>query len=158
MLGGAMLVFAWNLWHSFRGGALADNDPWDAWTLQWATTSPPPAYNFAPGTLPPIRSARPLWDLKHTPLASDVAGSTPRSGTVTPAPVRPTGTWFGRVSLPVLGTLTFLTSESVFFGALIATFVVYRNASVSGPGPHIVDVMRTGLFSSRSGPAAGPCG
>ena len=39
------------------------NDPWDAWTLEWSTTSPPPAYNFA--TLPVVRSRRPLWDLKH---------------------------------------------------------------------------------------------
>ena len=28
-------------------GAPAGDDPWDAWTLEWATTSPPPAYNFA---------------------------------------------------------------------------------------------------------------
>ena len=40
-----------------------DNDPWDAWTLEWSTTSPPPDYNFA--TIPVVRSRRPLWDLKH---------------------------------------------------------------------------------------------
>jgi heme/copper-type cytochrome/quinol oxidase subunit 1/heme/copper-type cytochrome/quinol oxidase subunit 3 len=140
ILGGAMLVFAWNVWRCLYHGARAGNDPWDAWTLEWATTSPPPAYNFAPGTLPPVRSARPLWDLKHPLDKLD-------SGTPAPAPLRTTGTWLERVPLPVLGTLTFLTSESIFFGALIATFVVYRNGSVSGPGPHIVDVARTGLFS-----------
>jgi cytochrome c oxidase subunit 1 len=31
--------------------------------LEWSTTSPPPDYNFE--TLPEVRSARPLWDLKH---------------------------------------------------------------------------------------------
>jgi cytochrome c oxidase subunit 1 len=46
----------------FRG-ALAGNDPWDAWTLEWSTSSPPPAYNFA--TIPTRASRRPLWDLKH---------------------------------------------------------------------------------------------
>ena len=44
-------------------GAEAGNDPWDAWTLEWATTSPPPDYNFAID--PEVASRRPLWDLKH---------------------------------------------------------------------------------------------
>ena len=44
-------------------GAPAGDDPWDAWTLDWATTSPPPSYNFE--TIPTVRSRRPLWDLKH---------------------------------------------------------------------------------------------
>ena len=38
-------------------------DPWDAWTLEWATTSPPPPYNFE--VVPVTTSRRPLWDLKH---------------------------------------------------------------------------------------------
>jgi len=52
-----------NLLRSLRRGAPAGDDPWDAWTLEWSTTSPPPAYNFE--TLPEVRSRRPLWDLKH---------------------------------------------------------------------------------------------
>jgi cytochrome c oxidase subunit 1 len=52
-----------NLLRSLRHGAFAANDPWDAWTLEWSTTSPPPEYNFE--TLPQVRSRRPLWDLKH---------------------------------------------------------------------------------------------
>jgi cytochrome c oxidase subunit 1 len=55
--------FVWNLLRSYRRGAVAGNDPWDAWTLEWATSSPPSEYNFA--ELPVVRSARPLWDLKH---------------------------------------------------------------------------------------------
>jgi cytochrome c oxidase subunit 1 len=53
----------WNIVRSLRRGAVAGSDPWDAWTLEWATSSPPAAYNFA--ELPVVRSARPLWDLKH---------------------------------------------------------------------------------------------
>jgi cytochrome c oxidase subunit 1 len=57
------LVFIGNLlWSKWRGVA-AGSDPWDAWTLEWSTASPPPAYNFA--VLPEVRSRRPLWDLKH---------------------------------------------------------------------------------------------
>jgi cytochrome c oxidase subunit 1 len=59
----AVLIFAWNLVHSYFKGKEAGNDPWDAWTLEWAVPSPPPVYNFAAD--PVVRSRRPLWDLKH---------------------------------------------------------------------------------------------
>src|SRR5271155_2952020 len=61
--GVAVLIFAYNLIRSLFKGKIAGNDPWDAWTLEWATSSPPPAYNFA--TDPVVHSRRPLWDLKH---------------------------------------------------------------------------------------------
>jgi cytochrome c oxidase subunit I len=58
-----ILVFLGNLlWSYFRGEA-AGSDPWDAWTLEWSTNSPPPEYNFS--TIPAVQSRRPLWDLKH---------------------------------------------------------------------------------------------
>ena len=50
------------LWSLFKGKA-AGNDPWDAWTLEWSTSSPPVEYNFA--EIPVVKSRRPLWDLKH---------------------------------------------------------------------------------------------
>jgi cytochrome c oxidase subunit 1 len=59
----ATLVFVVNILVSLRRGKPAGADPWDAWTLEWATTSPPPPYNFE--TLPVVTSRRPLWDLKH---------------------------------------------------------------------------------------------
>jgi cytochrome c oxidase subunit 1 len=59
----AVLIFAVNLIRSYFKGAVAGNDPWDAWTLEWSTPSPPPAYNFAED--PVVTSARPLWDIKH---------------------------------------------------------------------------------------------
>jgi cytochrome c oxidase subunit 1 len=61
--GAAILIFAVNIIVSLRSGRRAGNDPWDAWSLEWATTSPPAEYNFE--TLPEVRSTRPLWDLKH---------------------------------------------------------------------------------------------
>jgi cytochrome c oxidase subunit 1 len=58
-----ILVFLGNLVWSYYRGKPAGNDPWDAWTLEWSTNSPPPAYNFY--TIPTVQSRRPLWDLKH---------------------------------------------------------------------------------------------
>jgi cytochrome c oxidase subunit I len=57
------LIFVYNLVWSYFRGRIAGNDPWDAWTLEWSTSSPPPAYNFA--VIPTVQSRRPLWDLKH---------------------------------------------------------------------------------------------
>jgi len=59
----AILVFVGNLLYSMFKGDPAGNDPWDAWTLEWSTSSPPPEYNFA--RIPAVRSRRPLWDIKH---------------------------------------------------------------------------------------------
>jgi cytochrome c oxidase subunit 1/cytochrome c oxidase subunit I+III len=59
----AVLVFLWNVIISLRSGEKAGDNPWVAWTLEWATTSPPPPHNF--DALPPVRSRRPLWDLAH---------------------------------------------------------------------------------------------
>ncbi len=59
----AVLVWVVNVVHSYYKGKIAGNDPWDAWTLEWHTTSPPPPYNYA--EVPVVRSRRPLWDFKH---------------------------------------------------------------------------------------------
>jgi len=59
----ATLVLVANLIISYFRGRKAGNDPWDAWTLEWSVSSPPPAYNFA--VIPTVASRRPLWDLKH---------------------------------------------------------------------------------------------
>ncbi len=57
------VILVYNLVASLWKGKPAGDNPWDAWTLEWATTSPPPAYNFA--TVPTVHSRRPLWDQKH---------------------------------------------------------------------------------------------
>ncbi|MDG2095001.1 MAG: cytochrome c oxidase subunit I [Phycisphaerales bacterium] len=59
----AILFFTYNVLNSLFRGKKAGDDPWDAWTLEWATTSPPPEYNFK--EIPVVHSRRPLWDEKH---------------------------------------------------------------------------------------------
>ena len=59
----SMIPLLWNVFISLRAGKPAGDDPWEANTLEWATTSPPPPYNF--DHLPEIRSERPLFDLRN---------------------------------------------------------------------------------------------
>ena len=71
LLGASTLPFLWNVWRTLRGrGEVAGDDPWGGHTLEWATSSPPPAHNFD-GPLPPIRSNRPVWDLHHPSESHD---------------------------------------------------------------------------------------
>jgi cytochrome c oxidase subunit I len=64
LLAFSVLIFMINLAISLRTGEAAGDNPWDAWTLEWATTSPPAAENFPLG-VPPVHGRRPLWDLAH---------------------------------------------------------------------------------------------
>jgi len=63
LLAVGVLIFIANWFITVHKPANAPADPWDAFTLEWATTSPPPPDDFE--TIPPVRSARPVWDAKH---------------------------------------------------------------------------------------------
>ncbi len=66
----SMVPLLWNIFVSLRSGKPAGDDPWEGNTLEWATSSPPPPYNF--DRLPEIRSERPVFDARHG-LAHDGA-------------------------------------------------------------------------------------
>jgi cytochrome c oxidase subunit I len=80
IIAASMIPWLVNVAVSLRGGRIAGDDPWEANTLEWATSSPPPPYNF--DHLPEIRSERPLFDLRHgrtRPAAVlPVSGSAPQ--------------------------------------------------------------------------------
>ncbi len=63
LVGVSVLPFLWNVFVSLRSGERVGDDPWEGNTLEWATTSPPPPYNF--DRLPEIRSERPVFDQRH---------------------------------------------------------------------------------------------
>jgi cytochrome c oxidase subunit 1/cytochrome c oxidase subunit I+III len=55
-----LLMIAVNLLVSLRRGEPAGNDPFEGDTLEWSTTSPPPAYNYA--VIPTVSSPYAMWD------------------------------------------------------------------------------------------------
>jgi cytochrome c oxidase subunit 1/cytochrome c oxidase subunit I+III len=128
-MGAGSLVLLWNIAHSFFRGRVAGDNPWNAWTLEWATTSPPPHENFV--ALPPIHSRRPLWDVANPDRPDPVVGD-------------------DQVVLPdhnKTGILAFIFSEVGFFGTLILAYLYFYAHPQAGPGPKGLDVPRTLIFS-----------
>jgi cytochrome c oxidase subunit I len=74
ILGIGVLVTVINAIHSIKKGKTAGNDPWHANTLEWFTTSPPPANNF--DVIPRVRSVEPMKDIRREVLAGSAAAET----------------------------------------------------------------------------------
>jgi cytochrome c oxidase subunit 1/cytochrome c oxidase subunit I+III len=113
----AALVILWNIGTALLRGAPAGNNPWDAWTLEWATTSPPPMENFE--ALPPIHSRRPLWDDANPNRPDPVVGP---DNEAAPPPDK------NRCAM-----VAFVLSETGFFGTLILAFLYYNVQPQAGP-------------------------
>ncbi|HVW20227.1 MAG TPA: cytochrome c oxidase subunit I [Opitutaceae bacterium] len=126
----ASLVLLWNIARSLRRGRPAGDNPWEAWTLEWATTSPPPAHNFE--RLPEVRGRRPLWDLAH-PERPDPP--TPSGDIVAPDHTR-AAVW------------CLIASEAAFFGVLLLVFVFFNISPPAGPNSrNSLELGRTLAFS-----------
>jgi cytochrome c oxidase subunit 1/cytochrome c oxidase subunit I+III len=129
----AAIILVWNLAVSMLRGAVAGDNPWQAWTLEWAGASPPPHENFF--SLPPIRSRRPLWDAANPDRPDPVVGPE----VLKPAPVPEKNH---------LSVLAFIGSEASFFAVLIIAYLYYNATPQSGPGPGILNLFKTGIFSA----------
>ncbi|MGH3188357.1 MAG: cytochrome c oxidase subunit I [Streptosporangiaceae bacterium] len=68
LLGIGAIVFVINVLITARKPRTAPNDPWEANSLEWATTSPPPPWNF--DSVPRIRSERPVYDMRMAAAAA----------------------------------------------------------------------------------------
>ena len=64
-------------------------DPWDGRTLEWATPSPPPVFNFA--VLPQVQGAEAYWDVKQRVREAESLGKEPRYEPVEMPRNSPTG-------------------------------------------------------------------
>jgi cytochrome c oxidase subunit I+III len=65
----SFILFTANIVASARKEALAGDNPWDAGSLEWATSSPPPVYNFA--RIPVVTHSEPLWaERESLPVAT----------------------------------------------------------------------------------------
>ncbi|GGG49283.1 cytochrome c oxidase subunit I [Bizionia arctica] len=58
-----MAIFFWNIYKTLKKPRTVGENPWDAWTLEWATPSPPELKNF--DEIPRVHSRRPLWDINN---------------------------------------------------------------------------------------------
>jgi heme/copper-type cytochrome/quinol oxidase subunit 3 len=131
-------IFLWNVVQALRRGRPAGNDPWDAWTLEWVVTSPPPSYNFA--KLPVVRSRRPLWDFKHPDDpdwksegsgldSSDFEARRAEEGLTPRGPV---------------GMICLIIAEAAIFLIFVVAYLFYLGKSATGPQPR--DVLDLPIF------------
>ena len=138
LMGLAALLLVANLVFSLKRGRVAGDNPWDAWTLEWATTSPPPHDNFA--EVPQVNGRRPLWDLAHAGAASEKHETDAK-----PKPERT----FDKGAVAVW---SFIASEAGFFVILIIAYVFFNFGTAgdaAGPSAAtVLDVKKTGAFTA----------
>ena len=130
-----ILLFCANIAMSLFFGAEAGDDPWNAWTLEWAAASPPLPQNFARDS----DSAQPT-----AALGSEASGSAGLDDE--PALRR-------RMQRAQLGMAMFLIAEAVFFFLLILAFVYFPRTRPQSL--HVRTVRCTRRCSSRAVLACG---
>ncbi|WP_093293141.1 cytochrome c oxidase subunit I [Thermoactinomyces sp. DSM 45892] len=97
LMGIGTIIFAWNMIQSFRSKKIAAADPWDGRSLEWATQTPVPFYNFA--QLPEVRGVDAFWLEKQ-------------AGNKKMTPAEP----LGKIHMPSGSHIPFLMSLALFVG------------------------------------------
>jgi heme/copper-type cytochrome/quinol oxidase subunit 3 len=127
-MGVSVVVFAINMAMSLRRGRVAGDNPWNGWTLEWATTSPPNAHNF--DRIPQVRSRRPLrdgaWPETVPPLISATESRVPDK--------------------TVVAVWALIVSEAAFFAVLILSFVFFNLSTTAAAAA--LDLQATSVFTA----------
>jgi heme/copper-type cytochrome/quinol oxidase subunit 3 len=131
-MGAAVLVLLWNVIRSLRMGKVAGDNPWDAFTLEWATSSPPGEGNFI--RVPEVKGRRPVWDLNHPDLADWKTSKTPEDRRTPHSAAR-------------IASGCFIISEAMFFLLLVCAYVVFNHAGVANSPARVLEVGRTAVFT-----------
>ena len=106
--------------------------PWDAWTLEWSTTSPPPEYNFADaagGAQPPPAVGPEASGRSGLEVRMSAGNRPPTAAPASPGRCPPAG----RVGMACL-----ILTESAFFSIFVVAYLFYIGKSTSGPTPREV--------------------
>ncbi|KPJ89936.1 MAG: cytochrome C oxidase [Gemmatimonas sp. SG8_17] len=119
ILGASFLIFIYNVLWTRKNGQIAGKNPWNAATLEWAISSPPPVYNFS--VLPTVSSRLPLWTENGVSEIPDVP----------PEPVHvPGGTvWPIMTATGILAVATGAIMHTLWIvvaGSLFVVFSIYR--------------------------------
>jgi cytochrome c oxidase subunit I len=124
-IGLSVLVFILNAVVSRARGEEAGADPWDARTIEWSTSSPPPEYNFA--QIPLIRRRDDFWHRKYTEEPEETervfAGGAGDNGIHMPDP-----SYFpliGAIGIPLMAWGVIHNPALIAVGALIALFGLF---------------------------------
>ncbi|MEI6351213.1 MAG: cytochrome c oxidase subunit I [Verrucomicrobiota bacterium] len=129
----SVVVLIANIVLTLRKGKLAGDNPWNAWTLEWATSSPPPHDNFI--CVPPINSRRPLWDLAHPDQPDDAHGFRLDVGEEEVVDKNKAAMW------------SFIVSEAGFFMVLIISYLAFNLGPAQQSAAKVLDPMKTALFT-----------
>ncbi len=120
LMGIGLILILINVIHGLTRGKRVGNDPWDARTLEWETSSPPPYYDFE--VQPVVNSLDPLWARKH-PDAMHVTPPAPDAGAKYDA---------GGVHIPGQSWYPFLASAAIMFGCYALMYDNFILAIVCG--------------------------
>jgi len=131
----SVLMFVVNAVVSKSRGKIAGNDPWDARTLEWTISSPPPEYNFA--EIPEVHSRDDFWHQKYTeddegrlvPLPSGGSDAHADAGHDGHGIHLPSPSYYPLVTalgLPILGYAAVFTNPWLaVLGAVVLLFGIY---------------------------------
>ena len=141
IMGISVVVFLINLGIGLHRGAIAGDNPWNGWTLEWATTSPPSLHNF--DRVPPVRGRRPLWDLAHPEAQPAPTPRTPgarveRSGPESVGDAPP-------ADKSIVAVWAFIVSEAAFFVILLLSYVFFNPSTDAAAAA--LDLKTTGIFT-----------